>query len=161
MGYFIVFEVEQYTIREEIRNNLNLGFISKGIDVISIEHSVSNTVNTVFERDGNEFIYKGKRYDILKEESNAASTTFYAINDKKEEHLFSSLEQHVDLNVNVDGAAKHSDAKNLNHNIIKTYFFESTDFSIFNNSITIKFPPAEHFYHSIDGKTALLPPKIA
>jgi hypothetical protein len=154
--------MEQLAIREEIRENIKSGQLSAEIDIIVIDNTWLTSSNIWFKRTGDEFTYLGKKYDILKKESGSTTTTFYAINDSKEEHLFASLEDHLQTTTDLSKPNKnHPFAKNFKKNILKIVFFERSNTKSFLNSSEIKFTSTDVIYNSTDPKGIFLPPEIA
>jgi hypothetical protein len=91
-GYFVVFKMMQYSAREEmktlVKKNIPLEKLLK--IVVPAKEINSSPVFRFLEE--NEFIYKGKRYDIVKQSTEGNNTIFYCINDTSEERLYAGLD---------------------------------------------------------------------
>lgn len=161
MGYFIVFQAEQYAIKKEMKNNIELGIVDERVSVITVSNEPGET-NNDFLLNGDEFIYKGKQYDILRKQTNHSSTTFYAVNDTKEDHLISSLEDHLEKNTDLQKSKSHSAVPhNFIKNIFQLYYSDSPLASIVIPSSNVSYHSTEVVYFSADKKELLLPPELA
>jgi hypothetical protein len=162
MGYFIVFEAERYSIKKEIRNNILLGQTDERVSVITINNDQLNKRTSEFELKGDEFMYKGHQYDIIrKESSNNNTTTFYALNDSKEEQLLSSLDNHIQTITDVSKKKHPNDSKNLVKKLSNLYFYFFREMDPMIPTDIIKYQQADLICASADLNTLLLPPKIA
>lgn len=162
MGYFVVFQLEQFAAREEMRSNIDLGVFDSRITVLSINNTLLSNTNSSFQKFGNEFIYNGQLYDIVKSENKGNETVFYVLNDQKEEHLFASLENHFQSHQEGTTDSKHpAPNKKLGKNLVKAYFFQNIAVLAFNLRENSNTPSFVSFYQSIDKKAPLLPPKLA
>lgn len=162
MGYLIVYELEQFSIRQEMRTNIDLGVFDKRVSVITIDNELLASANHLFQLKGDEFTFKGKQYDILSKKTVGGKTTFYAMNDTKEEHLLSSLEDHIRNTTDLSQTNKQPlHAKNLCKNFSLLYYSEVRPYPITVPSTAVLYPSFQSIYQSIDKKAVLLPPKIA
>jgi hypothetical protein len=160
MGFFIVFQVDQLAIKEEMKNNISCGLKDERVTVLKIDNKLLTSANSVFEQKDDEFTYNGSKYDIVKEETGTIFTTFYAVNDAKENHLFASLDNHIQSNTDLPN--KHSqNSKNLTKSILKIFFTERTAYLIPSFCSESELISPTIIYKSADQKAALLPPKLA
>jgi hypothetical protein len=160
MGFFLVFQVEQCAIKEEMKENIKFGFKDDRITVLTIDNNLITSVNNIFEQRDDEFTYYGNKFDIIKKEPGLKSTTFYVIHDTKEDHLLTSLDNHIQSSSDLPN--KHSqNTKNLTKNLVKILFIEKINFSFSSVQSTSEFSDANLNYYSIDKKTEILPPELA
>ena len=91
-GYFIVFEVRQYSAKQEmkifIKNNIPENELTK---IIIPNSELTSSSSEFRQTEENEFVYQGKYYDIVNKKTDGNNTIFYCINDKNEEKLFEEL----------------------------------------------------------------------
>ncbi|MCW3102911.1 MAG: hypothetical protein JWO09_1351 [Bacteroidetes bacterium] len=161
-GYFLVFHAQQYSIKQEMKANIRLGVFDDRVCAITIDNHLLSSAGSSFELQGDEFIYKGKQYDILSRKTEGNTTTFYAVNDTKEEHLLASLEDHIQNTADLTTTHKQPlHSKNLCKNVVLLYYSEISSLYMALPSNTVTYSSLECIYHSIDKKAALLPPKIA
>jgi len=161
-GYFLVFHAQQYSIKQEMRANIRLGVSDERVCAVTVDNHLLSSAGPVFELRGDEFIYKGKQYDIISRKTEGGSTTFYAVNDTQEEHLLSSLEDHIQNTADLASTHKQPlHSKNLCKNFVLLYYSEVSAMSIALPSHTITYSSLECIYQSADKKAPLLPPRIA
>jgi hypothetical protein len=55
--------------------------------------------------------YKGELYDVLKSTETTETITYYCISDKQEEHLFTSLYEHIINHISGGDAKKNTTSK--------------------------------------------------
>lgn len=89
MGYYILFEVNRYLVRDEmqavIRNHPGKLVVLKLEDV---------SHNKDFQRiHKKEFRYRGEMYDVLREVTTGTTTLFICLHDVKETRLFAGLKK--------------------------------------------------------------------
>jgi hypothetical protein len=159
MGYFIVFQLEQLAAKQEMRENISLGLSDDRISVLTINN---NQLSDLLPGTEEEFTYEGKKYDLLKKENDGAQTRLYAVSDTREDHLFSFLNDQFHSNTDLSKAHKHPSATKDLSKLVKTdYFPGSPEMTVPARFSTPLFCTAESFYHSINRKTSLQPPRTA
>jgi hypothetical protein len=95
-GYFIVFKVIQYSVQQEMKVYLQKNSSDKETEIITIPTiEIASPSSRIKFTDDDEFIYNGKLYDIISSKSSNGYTTFYCMNDKQEEQLYSTLKDHI------------------------------------------------------------------
>lgn len=109
-GYFMFFTSQRYFIREEIKsriqNNLPEAEMTKWVFKAG-----SDELKKIYWYDKNEFRYRGKMYDIVRQEINInGEIIYYCINDSQEEALFENLDQLVENEIH---------QQNQNHQKVK------------------------------------------
>jgi len=119
-GYFIVFTLQQFSVREEMELYIKKNMADKELErvVVSNTDIAGGSSDFRFKDDNNEFVYKGKLYDIVRQKTDGVNTIFYCINDNNEERLIEGLSQHIQRNTDQNLPAKNN-ALNLVNNIIK------------------------------------------
>jgi len=124
-----------------------------------IEKIVINNNSQHFQRiHSREFRYCGKMYDIIKEVKKGSTTTFYCINDKKEEELMESISKY--FQTSDDGMTSVKYSGKILKNIFFPLYFESTklnsEFELAHQNILIFDSICLVNYYDVE----LPPPKI-
>ncbi len=117
-GYFILFKVEHFQIKHEIRSKIEKGIFTEFLTVITINKSERSSIEWL-ESD-QEFRYKNNLYDVVRFTKTENTISYYCINDSEEESLFSDLTEHVNTHVATNNSQKRS--KKAENHIIKLYF---------------------------------------
>lgn len=92
-GYLIVFEIQKYEIRQEIKHQIKAGVPDTELVLLKI---VEGKFHPTFQRvEEHEFRYDGKMYDVVRQESHGDTTWYYCLADEKETQLFANLEELV------------------------------------------------------------------
>jgi hypothetical protein len=87
MGYHVLFQVNRYLIRKEMR--AVTAAKPRKVVVLEIRNASSDPD---FQRiHSREFRYKGRMYDIVREVKKGGVTTFYCLRDTKEENLLAGF----------------------------------------------------------------------
>jgi hypothetical protein len=109
--FLLVFKVQQYQVRQEIKLLIKQGMPYQELVQISVTAGNQNQLDWEHKK---EFRYKGTMYDVVKTEViNEDSTIYYCITDEQETMLFVNLEEEV---------RKNMDSKNKGGNPIKNLF---------------------------------------
>jgi len=120
-GYYFVFKILQMDIRSDAKEQIEKSLKKDQLEEIVIFPGKTDK-EIKWIRDGKEFSYKNKMYDIVKTEKKQDKIIFYCLNDEKEEMLFANLDNYV--------KRKRSEKRNINNVISKNitnYFFESLE----------------------------------
>jgi hypothetical protein len=96
-GVFVVFKIQQYSARKEMKRKIKESLHSSDLLVISI--SESDTVQPDWQ-DDHEFRYKDTMYDVVRTKHIASTTFYYCINDEKESVLFDHLDEELQKDEN-------------------------------------------------------------
>ena len=83
-GYFIFSAVHKFFLKEEMQEKIAEYRDEKNLICISYS---DNAEEIVWEKEGNEFFYNGKLYDIVKTDFIKGKVFFYCVNDEKENKL--------------------------------------------------------------------------
>jgi hypothetical protein len=159
VGYYIAFQAVQYQIKAEVKSEIIKGLPIDKLEIVII--SKNNLSKVEWFENGDEMEYNGNRYDIVKITKNETSTTYYCMNDKQEEQLFSNLDNHINTHIAANKPVKNQAAKNLEKSVVKVYF-QSKQFLKFtvlelNSS---KFSPVQLNYTSALLETNSPPPEF-
>jgi len=137
-GYYVVFVIMQHTARSEMKNLIKQSIPEVEMEKIIIPTSqIASTNSELKFVKKNEFIYKGKLFDIVKRKNEGCNTIFYCINDKQEEKLFSGLNEHIKRNIDQNNPSQNN-SKFLSKSIIKEAIPEKVQqlFNINNTNTT-------------------------
>ena len=85
-GYYLYFKYLQHNIRQEIKYEIRRGIDEAELAIITVSKGEENEI--YWTEKNTEFKYKGAMYDIVKTEVKNNKTTYYCINDVKEQQLF-------------------------------------------------------------------------
>jgi hypothetical protein len=92
-GLFLVFKVQQYQVRKEIKQQIKLGVPEDELARITVTSDNEHLLDWEHDK---EFRYKGTMYDVVKKEVIDTNTVVYhCITDKQETKLFTNLDQQV------------------------------------------------------------------
>lgn len=119
-GFFVVFKIEQYAAKDEMKAYISQNPANAELEKIVISNEVMDSRASGFRMfdDNKEFTFNGKLYDIIKSTSDGKFTTFYCLNDKNEERIISNLYEHVQRNTD-QNIPSRDNAMKLIKNIIK------------------------------------------
>lgn len=124
IGYLPSFLISQYRIRKEFKQKIKSHIIPEELIIISIPKGNSKLINW---KNGHEFLYQGKLYDIVKKEERKTTTKYYCINDLQEEKLFSNLDKYIKEQQTEKDSSKSNKAKNQ----IKDYIYPNISSILF------------------------------
>jgi hypothetical protein len=111
VGFFLVFKIQQYQVRKEIKHLIKNGLPETQLVQININ---SRNQSELKWEDENEFRYQGAMYDVVRIEKKDDSTIiYYCVSDEQETILFANLDEQV---------KKNMDSKNNGINPIKNLF---------------------------------------
>ncbi len=110
-GFFPLYKIKQWDIRENIEMMIEKHIFNEPLTQISI--STVNVKNLKWEREGKEFWYEGKLYDIVRSEIQNEMTNYYCIQDTAETELSFELQESIN---------KQSDTSNTDETSIIDFF---------------------------------------
>ena len=150
----------QYSVKQEmkifIKNNIPENELTK---IIIPNSELTSSSSEFRQTDENEFIYKGKYYDVVRKKTIGDITIFYCINDSNEEKLFDELTEHVKQNTEQNAPLKNKSVQLLK-NIIKEALPDKTNKFYKNQSISyISFTYISYFNKNYSS-VFLPPPKF-
>lgn len=158
-GYVIAFKVLQYKIRKEVKHEIKRQLPSSELSVIEV--SKKQLQDIIWEKENEEFYYKGNMYDIVRSDESVTSVTYYCINDKQEEALFENLDEYIDNNIASQKSTKSSSSKKTADTSVKLYFNTEISFNHCTNCIESEFIIAFENYSSVYTEISSPPPKLA
>lgn len=92
-GIFVVFKIEQFNIRKEIKRQIKRGIDDDDLHLFSLTQKEYDELNWV--REDIEFRSDSSMFDIVRLEKNRDSIFLYCVNDKEEAILFAQLDDMV------------------------------------------------------------------
>jgi hypothetical protein len=84
-GICTIFEVQQFFIRREVKEQIEAGVPDGKLHKLTF--TVDQIANLEWEEEGREFRLNGKMYDIVRKEVVADTVYYYCINNTEEENL--------------------------------------------------------------------------
>ena len=133
--YYPVFLAVKSDLRNDALSSLSH---SSHLNAISVPKYLSETPNSRFRMiDENEFSLDGKLYDVQKKTDDGKTLTFYCMNDEKEQNLFNSLGENVQMQNGTKDASGNN--KTVNLNPLELFFMPGSLFSFSTNNISIIF----------------------
>jgi hypothetical protein len=136
IGYYLNFEIEQYLVKEEVKENI-LNHLPVN-QLILIKISSGNHESITWTELGKEFRFSGTMYDVIKSKVVNDTSYFYCYNDTKESKLLANLDKLVKDQAN-NSKSKSNQKK---QEIIFFYQIE-----LFSQNLSEK--PVQYFIHSV------------
>jgi hypothetical protein len=93
MGFYLVFNIEKDTIKEEIKEKLINSLPENELSLIKISSGEYSQIT--WTEEGREFRYNGNMFDVVKIKIRTDTTYYYCYIDQKENKLFSNLDELV------------------------------------------------------------------
>jgi hypothetical protein len=93
MGFYLNFEIEQYQIKEEIKEKIINNLPENELTLVKISSADSKKVTWM--EDGKEFRFKGNMFDVVRSKTWDDTTYYYCFDDKNESKLFVNLDKLV------------------------------------------------------------------
>ena len=146
----------QYSIKSEITLEINLGINTEAETIITINKKDISTID--WKEKGKEMVYNNKRYDVIKQEENKTSVTYYCVNDKQEEQLFSDLDEHIHSHIMNTPIKNHSQKNSIN-DVVKVFYQNNYSFIRDNTSTDFYFNTTNSVYTSVVIETNSPPPE--
>lgn len=95
-GAFVVFKLQEFLIKKEIKQRIKAGVSESELVLIKIPVEWETKGNEAFQRiHSREFRYFGEMYDIVRYEKHDDTTYYHCIHDVKESALFANLDDLV------------------------------------------------------------------
>lgn len=124
-GSLVVFKLQQFRIRHEIKQQIKAGVPEEEFVLLKIPRTLEQNPNATFQRiHSREFRYEGKMYDIARSEAHGDTTWYYCIADVKETQLFANLDALIERDMN-HNPRRQEESKNLQR-LINTLFLVDT-----------------------------------
>lgn len=118
-GSLIVFQSMSYCIHKEIKNTITQNIPKNKLITIIVDKNNNKDINFI---DDKEFMYKGKMYDVVRQQTNGNTTIYYCINDTKEEELYANLNKEVKTNMDTNPVKNKT--KQILNKITISLFYE-------------------------------------
>ena len=83
IGYHFIFQVQQYKVKEDMREHINSEDIRNATE---LRFSLADLTKLKWE-DENEFTFNGEMYDVIQKNESNGELILQCIKDKKETHL--------------------------------------------------------------------------
>jgi hypothetical protein len=119
MGYYLVFCIQQYCMREEMMEKIIKNLPDKNLTVIQITNENRRKLKWVEKN--KEFKFNGKLYDLARVITQGDTSLLYCVNDRQEEQLIANLEEHIQKD-NDSQIPKNKRISNIQERLIKDYF---------------------------------------
>jgi hypothetical protein len=125
IGYYIIYSIQQYIIREEIEKEFLRGLPDSAFEVIIAEQYKDKLE---WEEEGREFSLNGSMYDVARIKKINGFTYLFCLNDKKEKRLLDKL-------ANAAGSANENNSNNRPGQHHVKYQF--SDFVVYKNDMEL------------------------
>ncbi len=155
-GYYPVFKMLQYHVRQEIKHRIKAGLNESELQIITFKKQ--DHIDWV--RPGKEFRLNENFYDVVRKEVNRDKIIFYCINDQQEKALFATLDHMVKNNLN-DGQTEEGQTVQLLCKIFtEEYFIQETTIYFYTSGVELCYP--FHDYTEMPGfyTTEFPPPDL-
>ncbi len=158
VGYYIAFMAVQYEVKTEMESKIRSGVNTDGLTMIAINKK--DLSNIEWTERNEEMRYKGELYDVVKSAETNASVTFYCINDSKENTLFTTLDEHINMHIATNKSIKNESSKKVMDTLIKIYFSNASCVNFIDFSPDTSFPSANLIYTAAVIKISPPPPQF-
>ena len=92
-GYFPIFKIKQWLFQYKMETLISSTFVSDSLTCISILSDNQNELH--WERDNEEFWYKGELYDIVRLEKKDGFVFYYCVEDTPETELYYQFAENI------------------------------------------------------------------
>ena len=158
-GYYIVFQLVQFQVRDEVKTRLKYSVPESDLVLISIDDGSDSLL--IWVKPEKEFRYQGQMYDIVKLKKTKFKTLYYCLQDFKESKLFEHLDRHIN-NYIAHNPDQQNKTKNLLNTMAKVFFIPKDMLWIMKESFfTINDTYYIQNYQSISLDIGHPPPKVA
>ena len=129
-AYLVIFEIQQYQVRREIKQRIKAGVPEDELVLLEIPAALEENPGATFQRiNGHEFRYQGTMYDVIRQERCGKVTRYYCINDEKETRLFANLDNLVHRQMDRD-SRRREQRRDLQRLLSLIYYHCDTDFRL-------------------------------
>ncbi len=139
MGYYIVFNMIQFQVKDEVKHILKHSVPQEDLVLISI--SDADESQLIWTKPNKEFRFQGEMYDIVDIIKKGNKTLYRCLHDFKESKLFAHLDVHIN-NYIAHNAEQQNKAKSFFNVMAKLFFFQSEE-----SQIVGKDPIENVYYH--------------
>jgi hypothetical protein len=151
MGSYLNFTIEQYRLKEEIKEKIISSLPEKELTLVKI--TASDEEKLTWMEDGKEFRYNGSMYDIVKIKRNSGVTYYYCFCDVNESKLL------INLDKLVKNQTDNSPSKTTQKKQDITYLFQSILFPQDLPTIPVLYLDCPSSYKSIISDILSPPPR--
>lgn len=129
----------QWRIREQMEHTLSKSLPDNQLTLITISNDQLNDLH--WTRQGKEFEYRGRRYDVARSVLSKDVTKYYCIEDSKETLLFANL----DALVRKEMSSKSSETNRIGRDLLSLFssllFTPISHFRIYNSPLALGLHP--------------------
>jgi hypothetical protein len=108
IGYFFIFKCAQSAIKKQAIQTIQSQSSHNLLETIAFHKNDLNAINWIEKDD--EFLYKGRLYDVANITETADSVIYQCLGDVLEDDLYDHLDDHIKINI-TDYTQKHSSKK--------------------------------------------------
>jgi hypothetical protein len=126
-GYFLTYALRSLEVRSEIKCRIKQGVPKEDLVIITIEQHQKGEI--IWKEEGSEFIYRGKMYDVVRQNSEGSSILYECISDSQEDQLFASLDRQVLRELHSGSSDKSSEKKSATPSL-RLFYSNQAAFSI-------------------------------
>ena len=138
-GTLVIFELQRFQIRREVKQHLKAGVEKIDLVLLKIPIILEQQPNKNFRRiHKGEFRYRGRMYDIVRQENHGETTWYYCISDEEETQLYASLDDMVTKEMNRNKQRQEQNEK-LRH-LRNQFCFNFTGYN------PVSYPEAQNKY---------------
>jgi hypothetical protein len=153
MGFYLNFTIEQYRVKEEIKEKIISSLPEN--ELIQVKISLADHKKLTWMEDGKEFRYDGNMYDVVKIKRSSGITCYYCFNDEKESKLFANLDKMVKAQTD------NSPSRTTQKKQTITYFAPSSMFTQLLAETPVLFFEFSSRYKSVTTNILSPPPRIS
>ena len=158
-GFIAILSIEREIIREQVILKISNNIVSEGLTCII--GSKQNLAKIIWERDGKEFWFNEKLYDVVKIETKNGLANYYCISDEEEQNLCAEIQYFAQSQSDtspLNEASKDILILIFQQTILTTHSLLSLNTIVFNLP-QLKFPPLLSLYISSYCSKILAPPQ--
>lgn len=153
VGYYIDFKIEQFQLKESIKERLIKKLPDNELTLLKISHEKLNRLN--WTEEGREFRYEGNMYDVVKIKIVGDTAYYYCFNDEKENKLITSVDKLIKEQTH------NTKSKNSNKKPVINYFFNKSILSFAANETIFHYFDYSPIYTSLKPDILSPPPKAS
>lgn len=127
MGYYIVFNLIQHQVKDQVKYSLKHSVPQEDLVLISIDNNKSELLS--WTKPNKEFRYQGQMYDVVEKEILNNKILYWCLHDFKESKLFENLDIHI-KNYIAHHPEQQNKTKNLLNIMAKLFFYQRNTISL-------------------------------
>jgi hypothetical protein len=152
IGFYLNFEIEQFRIKEEVKEKIINNLPENELTLIKI--SSRDNEKIIWMEEGREFKYQGNMFDVVRIKKGTDTTYYYCFSDVNESKLLANLDKLV--KEQTDNSQSRTNQKKQEIN----YFFHEILFTQCLTETPVLFFNCTSRYRSIDTDVLSPPPRI-